>query len=40
MKLFLGEDHYVEFRPFREITIRDGGAIELEAPRFITDLPL
>jgi hypothetical protein len=35
---FLGEDHYVEFRPFRGIAIRDGGAVELEAPRFVTGL--
>ena len=35
---FLGEDLYVEFRPFREIFIRNGGAVELEVPRFVTDL--
>lgn len=38
VKLFLDENHYVEFRPLREIAIRDGGAVELEVPRFITDL--
>jgi hypothetical protein len=38
VKLFLGEDHYVEFRPFREIVVRDGTAVELEVPRFITDI--
>ena len=38
VKLFLGDDHYVEFRPFRELAIRDGEAVELEVPRFITDL--
>ena len=37
VKIFLGDDHYVEFRPFREISIRDGEAVELEVPRFITD---
>jgi hypothetical protein len=38
VKPFLGEDLYVEFRPFREISIRDGGAGELEVPRFVTEL--
>ena len=38
VKLFLGEDLYVEFRPFRGIAVRDGGAVELEVPRFVTDL--
>jgi hypothetical protein len=38
VKLFLGEDHYVEFHPFREIVVRDGAAVELEVPRFITDI--
>ncbi len=38
VKLFLGEDYYVEFWPFREIVIRDGGAVELGVPAFITDL--
>ena len=38
VKLFLGDDYYVEFRPFREIVVRDGAAVELEVPRFITDI--
>jgi hypothetical protein len=38
VKMFLGEDHYVEFRPFREIVVRDGAAVDLEVPRFITDI--
>ena len=38
VKLFLGDDPYVEFRPFRELAIQDGEAVELEVPRFITDL--
>jgi hypothetical protein len=38
VKLFLGDGYYVEFRPFREIAIRDGEAVELDVPRFITDL--
>jgi len=38
VKLFLGGDHYAEYRPFREIVVRDGAAAELEVPRFITDL--
>lgn len=38
VKLFLGDDYYVEFRPFREISVRDGGAVELEVPAFIVDL--
>ncbi len=38
VKLFLGDDYYVEFWPFREISIRDGEAVELEVPAFITDL--
>ena len=42
VKLFLGDDYYVdyyvEFRPFREIVLREGGAVELEVPAFITDL--
>jgi hypothetical protein len=38
VKLFLGEDYYVEFRPFQEIAIRGGEAVELEVPRFVTDL--
>ncbi|QIN81703.1 hypothetical protein GBA63_02930 [Rubrobacter tropicus] len=36
--LFLGSGYYVEYRPFREVSIRDGGAVELEVPAFITDL--
>ncbi len=38
VKLFLGDYYYVEFRPFREIIVRDGATVELEVPRFITDL--
>lgn len=38
VKLFLGDDYYVEYRPFQEISIRDGEAVELEVPAFITDL--
>lgn len=38
VKLFLGDDYYVEFRPFREISVQDGEAVELEVPRFIIDL--
>jgi len=38
VKLFLGENYYVEFRPFREILVRDGNAVELEVPAFIADL--
>jgi hypothetical protein len=38
VKLFLGNDYYVEYRPFREISIKGGEAVELEAPAFITDL--
>jgi hypothetical protein len=38
VKLFLGDDYYVEYRPFREIIIRDGEPVELEIPKFITDL--
>ena len=38
VKLFLGDCHYVEFRPFREISIRDGEAVELGVPAFVTDL--
>lgn len=38
VKPFLGDGYYVEFRPFREIVIRDGEAVELEVPRFITNL--
>lgn len=38
VKAFLGEDYYVEYRPFREIAIVDGTPLELEVPEFITDL--
>jgi hypothetical protein len=38
VKMFLGEDHYVEFRPFREISVRDGEAVEFEVPEFTTNL--
>ena len=38
VKLFLGEDHYVEYWPFREISIKGGGTVELEVPAFIVDL--
>ena len=38
VKLFLGDDYYVEFLPFREISVRDGEAVELEVPAFIADL--
>lgn len=38
VKLFLGNDYYVEYWPFREIVIRDGGAVELDVPIYITDL--
>jgi hypothetical protein len=30
VKLFLGDGHYVECRPFREVSIRDGESVELE----------
>ncbi len=38
VKLFLGDDYYVEYWPFREIVIQDGEPIELGVPAFITDL--
>jgi hypothetical protein len=38
VKLFLGDDYYVEYWPFREISIRDGEAVELEVPSFIAGL--
>lgn len=38
VKLFLGKDHYVEFRPLREIAVRAGEAVELGVPAFIADL--
>ena len=37
VKLFLGDDYYVEYWPLREISIRGGEAVELEVPRFIMD---
>lgn len=37
-KLFLGHEYYVECWPFREISIKDGGAVELGVPAFTTDL--
>lgn len=38
VKLFLGDDYYVEYHPFREIAVRGGEPIELEVPRFVLDL--
>lgn len=38
VKLFLGDDYYVEYWPFREISIKGGQAVELEVPAFITGL--
>ena len=38
VKLYPGEDPYVEFRPFRGIAVWDCGAVELEGPRFVTGL--
>jgi hypothetical protein len=35
VKLFLGNDYYVEHWPFREISIKGGEAVELEVPAFI-----
>jgi hypothetical protein len=35
VELFLGDDYYVEFRPFREIGIRGGEPVELGVPEFI-----
>ncbi len=29
---------YIEYRPFRNISIWDGEEVELEVPEFITDL--
>ena len=37
VKLFLGDDNYVEYWPFREISIRGGEAVELGVPEFTTD---
>ncbi len=36
VKPFLGDGHYVECRPFREVSIRVGEAVELEVPVFPT----
>ncbi len=36
VKLFLANGHYVEGRPFREVPIRDGKAVDLEVPAFLT----
>ena len=36
-RLFLGDGHYVECRPFREVSIRDVEAVDLEVPAFLTD---
>lgn len=38
VKLFLGHEYYVQYWPFREISIEDGGAVELGVPTFVTDL--
>lgn len=38
VKLALGPDFYVEFRPFQEIALVDGEPKELEVPKFIRDL--
>lgn len=38
VKMFSGDDHYVEFRSFREISVQNGGPVELEVPAFITNL--
>ena len=38
VKLFLGDGYYVEYWPFREISVKGGEAVELEVPAFITDL--
>ena len=35
-RLFLGDGHYVECWPFREVSIRDVEAVELEVPAFLT----
>ena len=32
VKAFLGNDYYVEYRPFREIIIIDGTPVELQVP--------
>jgi hypothetical protein len=36
VKPVLGDGHYVECRPFREVSIRAGEAVELEVPAFLT----
>ena len=36
VKPFLGDGHYVECRPFREVSIRDRESVELEVPAFPT----
>ena len=38
VKLFLDDDYYVEYWPFREISIKGGETGELEVPAFITGL--
>jgi len=38
VKAFLGEDYYVEFKPFREVAILNGALVELEVPEFIAGL--
>ena len=37
-KLFLKDDYYVEYWPFREIVICDGEAVELGVPALIAEL--
>jgi hypothetical protein len=37
VKLFLGDGHYVECQPFREVSIRDVEAVDLGMPAFLTD---
>ena len=34
-RLFLGDGHYVECWPFREVPIRDVEAVELEVPALL-----
>jgi hypothetical protein len=36
VKPFLGDDHYVECRPFGDFSVRVGEAVELEVPAFLT----
>lgn len=38
VKLLLGDDYYVEYWPFREISIEGGEAVDLGVPAFIADL--